>query len=36
MTTGQMWQFILFFVVPMVTLYVGLLLWSTNKDKWKR
>jgi hypothetical protein len=29
-------QVVVFLVAPLVLLYVGLLVWSCNRDRWRR
>jgi hypothetical protein len=36
LSAGEIWQVILFLMLPLLTCYVGLLVWSCNRDRWKR
>jgi hypothetical protein len=33
---SPLWLVMVFLVLPLVALYVGLLVWSTKRDRWPR
>jgi hypothetical protein len=36
MTAGDVWNVVMFLVVPLLIIYIGLVWWSCTRDRWKR
>lgn len=36
LTEAQVWQVVLFLILPLVVAYIGLLVWSCKRDRRKR
>jgi cytochrome oxidase assembly protein ShyY1 len=36
MPASDVWQVFLFLVLPLLACYVGLMVWSCKRDRWKR
>jgi uncharacterized membrane protein len=36
MSASDVWQTLLLVVLPLLGLYVGLMVWSTKRDRWPR